>query len=348
MSLLSVPSDDATTTTTTWTTLVQRQQHKLTRSLQGNNNTIQILSKDPLVYTISNFLSSEECQALQDYAQQKQMQRSNPPAVSLKLTQLWPLPFLALGAGIPPVYRTWQETTSGDGTSSLVLSQIIQAGLPNVVMAATLMIALAYGIVLPLIRRVTETSARTSDAVALNSVDDYWNSTRSLVQRTIQQTTHLHWEAPVVTRYAPNGARFARHNDASPTRGSEWVNQGGQRVVTCICYLNTVPHGGETYFDVLDITVRPVQGTALFFFPADTCTLLADDRTTHESLPTSPNHIKWIVQMFGRIETVPPPLGLPIEDDLKIWQDLQASAEGAAGDGGTTTPTTSADAVNGK
>jgi hypothetical protein len=140
----------------------------------------------------------------------------------------------------------------------------------------------------------------------------------------MEQTTHLHWEAPVVTRYAPNGARFARHNDASPTRGSEWTDQGGQRVVTCICYLTSLPSnettGGETYFDVLDIAVRPTQGMALFFFPADSNTLVADDRTTHESLPTSPKHEKWIVQMFGRTQTVPPPLGLP--DNKAIWQDI--------------------------
>jgi len=85
---------------------------------------------------------------------------------------------------------------------------------------------------------------------------------------------------------------------------------GGQRVVTCICYLNAVTAGGgETYFDKLGLTVTPETGKALIFFPADSKTWKADDRTTHESLP--PASEKWIVQMFGRAERVPPPLGLP-------------------------------------
>jgi prolyl 4-hydroxylase len=83
---------------------------------------------------------------------------------------------------------------------------------------------------------------------------------------------------------------------------------GGQRVITCICYLNTVNEGGETSFDQMGINVKPTKGTALVFFPANVHTLKADERTTHESLP--PVEEKWIVQMFGRVGRVPPPLGL--------------------------------------
>jgi hypothetical protein len=134
-----------------------------------------------------------------------------------------------------------------------------------------------------------------------------------LVDKIFEQTQHPWqcWEAPVVTRYDP-GAIFARHGDASPIQGQEWRDQGGQRVVTCICYLNTLQEGegGETYFDQVDIAVTPEAGKALFFFPADGLTWKADDRTTHESLPPVDKQ-KWIVQLFGRAKRVPPPLGLP-------------------------------------
>jgi len=116
------------------------------------------------------------------------------------------------------------------------------------------------------------------------------------------------WEAPVVTRYSP-GALFASHNDASPTRGSEWRVLGGQRIVTVITYLNSCEKGGGTKFDKLNISVQPVQGSALVFFPADSDTLVADDRTVHQSLPAVEE--KWIVQLFGRVRRVPPPLGIP-------------------------------------
>ena len=135
----------------------------------------------------------------------------------------------------------------------------------------------------------------------------------TLVNRVSEYTSHSWqaWEAPVFTRYPP-GSVFSRHQDASPTKGSEWEDEGGQRVVTCICYLNTVPKGGETSFDQLNIVVPPKQGNALIFFPSVLGdSLEADERLTHESMAVLDGE-KCIVQMFGRVgPRVPPPLGLP-------------------------------------
>lgn len=282
---------------------------------------INILSQDPLVYTIPNLLSTEECQAFRDYVanlpESRPMTRSNPPQVSLDLTKLWPLSVLSLMAGVPPVIRLFQEellasSLSASSPSLIGMNQILAVALPNVIAVAILSILLAFGVVLPLARQVTSTGvSRTSDAVALNQPEDT-ALIRPLVERVQAYTTHIwgQWEAPVVTRY-DTGAIFSRHGDASPTRGSEWQGLGGQRVITCICYLKTLPGkgGGETYFDQLDLAVPPVAGTALIFFPADSQSWVADDRTTHESLP--PLEEKWIVQMFGRAQRVPPPLGIP-------------------------------------
>jgi prolyl 4-hydroxylase len=102
---------------------------------------------------------------------------------------------------------------------------------------------------------------------------------------------------------------FATHNDASPTLGSEWSDLGGQRVVTAITYLNDCPTGGGTRFDRLGITVQPKRGQTLIFYPADAQSLVADDRTRHESMEAVDE--KYIVQMFGRVSRVPPPLGIP-------------------------------------
>lgn len=279
---------------------------------QNIHNDVHVLSRDPLVYTIPNLLSAAECQALQDYVQElpadtRPLTRSNPPAVSLDGAKLWPaLGVLSLLAGVPPVYRLYEA----QGNDSLSLTNVVLAGVPNVLLAAGLSAVLAYAVVLPLLRARAASSARTSDAVALNQAADY-PVIQPLVDRIAAQTTHAwsQWEAPVVTRYAA-GAVFGRHGDASPSRGSEWQHVGGQRVVTCICYLQTLSSGGETYFDQLDVAVQPVAGTALIFFPADSQTWQADERTTHESLPPVDRE-KWIVQMFGRAQRVPPPLGLP-------------------------------------
>mmetsp|Transcript_14507 Transcript_14507/g.22389 ORF Transcript_14507/g.22389 Transcript_14507/m.22389 type:complete len:191 (+) Transcript_14507:3-575(+) len=155
-------------------------------------------------------------------------------------------------------------------------------------------------------------SLRTSESMALNLPQDC-DFIAPLVNRASAIARPRHpwqaWEAPVVTYYRP-GAVFRRHNDASPTRGSEW--EGGQRVVTVLVYLNGL--GGGTYFDRLDLTVKPQQGSALVFFPCgDRQSLEADDCTTHESVVNTEEE-KWIIQLFGRIgPRVPPPLGIPDE-----------------------------------
>jgi 2OG-Fe(II) oxygenase superfamily len=272
---------------------------------------IEVLSSDPLLFVVHGFLSPQECQAYRDYASSmtttaRAMTRSNPPEVSLAPGRLWPLPILAVLSGLPPLLRLY-ESARADVTPA----ELLGAVLPPIVLATVVMATLAWLVVLPLVRKFANTSSRTSVACALNQVEDLpWID--ALLQRScvVAQHERHHWEAPVVTRYDP-GAIFARHGDASPTRGSEWKGLGGQRIVTCITYLNTLKRSGETYFDQLNIVVQPTMGSALFFFPADATTWRADDRTTHESLPVAANEEKWIVQLFGRVELVPPPLGLP-------------------------------------
>jgi hypothetical protein len=272
-----------------------------------SSDQIHVLSEYPLIHKITDFLSKEECEAYRTRVKEVQdsrpMTRSNPPEVSLVTTKLWPLPILSLGAGIPPLVKLLETTT--DLSPMTLLSAI----LPNVFLAFAASIILAFAIILPLVRMQSASSSRTSEAMAMNLEEDN-DFVHPLVDRICEITGHPwhSWEAPVVTRY-DSGAIFARHGDSSPTRGSEWKDHGGQRVVTCICYLNTVPTGGETYFDKLDLAVAPIEGQALVFYPADSTTWKADDKTTHESLP--PGEEKWIVQLFGRAERVPGPLGLP-------------------------------------
>lgn len=280
---------------------VSKIQQRL-RSMGLKDSKVEVLSHDPVIYKVLNLLTAKECLAYQSYvATNKNMTRSNAPEVSLQLSKLWPLPILALGSGIPPYLRLEDHSS---------LERIVSAVVPNIMAALTCMGILAYAVVLPLVRNRSQSSSRTSVAVALNQESDM-EFCRDLVQRVSLATLHpwSAWEAPVVTRY-DRGGIFARHGDASPTGGSEWEGQGGQRVMTCICYLNTLEKaGGETYFDQLDIAVQPVQGSALFFVPADSKTWKADDRMTHESVVATKE--KWIVQLFGRAERVPPPLGLP-------------------------------------
>ena len=288
------------------------------QALQNDNEQADVLQTDicnenPMVYTIHNLLTPQECHLVRDYVDQlkrsenRTMTRSNPPEISISTSKLWPLPFLSLASGLPPIARLLSEQSLDLPPSA---HDILLAALPNVAFASGLSLALAT-LAAPIMQKMTRSSSRTSDAMALNQEMDF-ETIRPLVERVQQITGHPwdKWEAPVITRYDP-GAIFSRHGDASPTKGSEWKDLGGQRVITCICYLNTLGEGegGETYFDQLSLGISPVQGKGLVFFPADNQTWIADDRTTHESLP--PTKEKWILQMFGRAERVPPPLGLP-------------------------------------
>jgi hypothetical protein len=293
---------------------------------------VKVLSRDPLVYLIPNLLTPPECQAFIDRAQEleptRPMKQSNPPEVSLDLSKLWPLPFLCLGAGFPPLIRYYQEhadaatsfpaAAAAAAASPPPMDELAAIYLPPVLVALASSFLLAFGVVLPIIRKLSDSSSRTSVGVALN-LDEDVSYVRNLVDRVCTATQHpWHaWEAPVFTRYNP-GALFARHSDASPTRGSEWEALGGQRVITCICYLNTVEQqqnagagAGATSFDRLGIDVAPVQGNALLFFPTKSSDpLAADDLATHESLVARDE--KCIIQMFGRVgPRVPHPLGLP-------------------------------------
>ena len=286
---------------------------------------IEVLSDDPRVYLIHDLISEERCRDLiayasslgsdsaegdcdDEYDERRTMTRSNPPELFLVAGRLWPLPFLCLGAGIPPVLRLFESLPVGSASPSL--GTIATAGLPPVAAAAALTAALALFITEAL-RGRSESTSRTSEAVSLNSEADV-GTVRDLVERASGATgghPPASFEAPVVTRYPPGGV-FEAHNDASPTRGSEWSDLGGQRVATVITYLNTCELGGGTRFDRLGFTVQPRLGSALVFYPAHDESLDADERTRYESLPAVEE--KWIVQMFVRAgKRVPPPLGLP-------------------------------------
>jgi len=269
---------------------------------------IETLSEEPKCFLVRDFLSKEECEAYISKtcnADPEKMKQSNAPQVSLQIERLWPLPFLCIGAGIPPIIRLLEGTAD---TTMIGFDDIFSAAVMPIGLALGVMLALLFSIT-KLMQQYAEASSRTSESLALNTPEDC-DFIRNLVDRASEITDHPwnNWEAPVITKYS-KGALFASHNDASPTRGSEWADLGGQRVATVIAYLNTCEEGGSTKFDQLNFQVQPTQGCALFFYPADKMTLEADERTIHQSMPAVDT--KFIVQLFGRHQRVSSPLGIP-------------------------------------
>ena len=260
----------------------------------GPDARLETLSETPRIYRVANALDRATCEALMASEAASQMTTSNAPAAQLdpeKLTLLAPLILLA------PLPRVISALMNGD--------DLFAAALPPLIGATAVAAALAY-----LALKLADASAsgrRTSGAAQLDA------KLGGDVARRIadlMETTPEHFEAPVLTRYQ-EGEKFALHGDASATRGAEWADEGGQRVVTCILYLNDVPEGGRTVFDQAGISVAPRQGDACVFFPSHHASKEPDPLTTHYSDVAVQE--KWIVQVFERERRVPPPLGLPDE-----------------------------------
>eukprot|EP00529_Nitzschia_sp_RCC80_P041464 CAMPEP_0113497018 /NCGR_PEP_ID=MMETSP0014_2-20120614/30417_1 /TAXON_ID=2857 /ORGANISM="Nitzschia sp." /LENGTH=211 /DNA_ID=CAMNT_0000390951 /DNA_START=151 /DNA_END=782 /DNA_ORIENTATION=- /assembly_acc=CAM_ASM_000159 len=79
-----------------------------------------------------------------------------------------------------------------------------------------------------------------------------------------------HCELPQVGRYLPT-QQYYQHYDAfnlNEEDGVRFASNGGQRTVTVLVYLNNVATGGQTSFPTLNLSIQPVQGMALIFFPA--------------------------------------------------------------------------------
>ncbi|RQO56013.1 2-oxoglutarate-dependent dioxygenase [Paucibacter sp. KBW04] len=115
----------------------------------------------------------------------------------------------------------------------------------------------------------------------------------------------LHWpvdrgEGLQVLRYAAGGeyrAHFDYFNPGLP--GSQrHLQTGGQRVGTCILYLDEVEAGGATRFPSLGFEVRPRRGAALYFASVDGQGV-EDPATLHAGLPVL-SGVKYIATKWLR------------------------------------------------
>jgi len=102
------------------------------------------------------------------------------------------------------------------------------------------------------------------------------------------------FELPQIARYAA-GQHFLAHEDAFPMDIAK--QKGYQRRATLLLYLNDVPEGGATKFDIVDLPVAPVKGDALLFFPSFQ-NGIPDHRTLHTAEDAVEGHEKWVSQIW--------------------------------------------------
>jgi prolyl 4-hydroxylase len=102
--------------------------------------------------------------------------------------------------------------------------------------------------------------------------------------------------------YYPEGTYYKAHHDYYDTRYAgvkSEIERGGQRVITFMVYLNTIPEGGggETSFFNERVMIRPEKGKAVIFWNLNTNYEL-DVSTYHEALPPKPGYEKYIINKW--------------------------------------------------
>ncbi len=107
-------------------------------------------------------------------------------------------------------------------------------------------------------------------------------------------------EGAQVLHYAP-GEQYAPHYDfldPAVAGHAAWLSRWGQRVATCLVYLNGDFEGGETAFPALGTAFRGGVGDGLLFRNVDKSGA-PDERTLHAGLPPTAGE-KWLFSQWVR------------------------------------------------
>lgn len=120
--------------------------------------------------------------------------------------------------------------------------------------------------------------------------------TKELVRSTgCLDDVRVKYEALQVVRYDKRG-KYDAHYD-----GDECEKEcpKDQRLATLLVYLNDDFEGGHTRFPLLNASVVPQKGKALFFWVADGETRDLFEKTLHAGVPVTKGH-KWIANQWVR------------------------------------------------
>ena len=115
-------------------------------------------------------------------------------------------------------------------------------------------------------------------------------------------------ESLQVVHYA-EGEEYAPHYDAwdkATERGLRSMARGGQRMVTCVLYLNDVDEGGGTSFPNLDTEVRAKKGRLLLIHNCHQGSTVRHPDSLHGSLPVRKGK-KWACNLWFREMEYQPP-----------------------------------------
>jgi prolyl 4-hydroxylase len=87
--------------------------------------------------------------------------------------------------------------------------------------------------------------------------------------------------------------------DAATDVGKRCMETGGQRLITCLIYLNDVEEGGGTIFPNLDVEVRAIKGRMVLFHNCTPGTNIIHPDTLHGGMPVVKGE-KWACNIWFR------------------------------------------------
>ena len=131
------------------------------------------------------------------------------------------------------------------------------------------------------------------------------SSVLQAIEQRIEEMTQIpkkNGEALHALHYEIGGEYQPHYDYFIPTKpgGAETLKRGGQRIATCIMYLNTPEEGGETIFPLAKISITPKRGGAILFYNV-TANGNEDPRSLHGGAPVIKGE-KWIVTKWLRAE----------------------------------------------
>ncbi len=132
--------------------------------------------------------------------------------------------------------------------------------------------------------------------VADSTVNDLVTRIAALVKLPLS-----HAESLQVIHYAET-EQYAPHYDAwdiETERGKRCLSRGGQRLITCLLYLNTVEAGGETTFPKLSFNVPAVAGNLVVFSNIIEGSMQRNPASLHGGLPVKQGE-KWACNLWFR------------------------------------------------
>ena len=146
---------------------------------------------------------------------------------------------------------------------------------------------------------VNSTDYRTSSTMM--DIKDVFQYIRTKLLDQISLNTGYHHdlnytEQLQLTRYLPN-EYYKSHKDIFNYQGTKQIDN--DRIATLILYLNDDFTGGETYFNDVDIKIKPVKGMCCYFLYADKESI---EKSSHEAMSVIEGE-KYIAQLWIRTNT---------------------------------------------